>query len=43
LVYFTAFPNSEGKIQYRRDVYGRDPIFLDALRKKGLKVIGLDG
>jgi murein L,D-transpeptidase YcbB/YkuD len=43
LVYFTAFPNAKGQISYRRDVYGRDALILDALRAAGVVLPGFQG
>lgn len=36
LVYFTAFPNAQGRIEYRDDVYGRDAALFAALEKAGV-------
>ena len=36
LVYFTAFPDAKGAIQYRRDMYGRDAAIFAALEKAGV-------
>ena len=36
LVYFTAFPGAKGDLNYRRDIYGRDALILDALREAGV-------
>ena len=36
LAYFTAFAGPKGKMQYRRDIYGRDAAIFDALRKAGV-------
>ncbi len=33
LLYYTAWMNDEGKINYRRDIYGRDAILWDALQR----------
>lgn len=43
LVYFTAFPAADGKIGYRRDVYGRDARIFDALVKAGVVLDGVQG
>lgn len=37
LVYFTAFPNANGSVTYRNDVYGRDAKLFDALKQAGLE------
>lgn len=36
LVYFTAWPTAKGRIEYRRDVYGRDARIFDALEDAGV-------
>ncbi len=36
LVYFTAWPTAKGRIEYRRDVYGRDGRIFDELAKAGV-------
>lgn len=36
LVYFTAFPDTDGTIQRFEDVYGRDAALYDAIQKAGL-------
>ncbi len=36
LVYFTAWPNAKGEIEYRNDIYGRDGLILDALVAAGV-------
>ena len=36
LVYFTAWPTPKGRIEYRRDVYGRDGRIFDALEQAGV-------
>lgn len=36
LVYFTAFPNAQGRIEYREDVYGRDAALFAALETAGV-------
>ena len=36
IVYFTAWPDARGKIEYRRDVYGRDRRIFDALSAAGV-------
>ena len=36
LVYFTAYPETRGRIGYRRDVYGRDALLWQALSTAGV-------
>lgn len=43
LVYFTAFPSVKGKMNYRRDVYGRDARIYDALLEAGVALRGVQG
>jgi len=33
IVYFTAFVGDDGEVTFRRDIYGRDQLLLEALRK----------
>ena len=40
LVYFTAWPTARGKMEYRRDVYGRDGTLWAALAKAGVELPG---
>ncbi len=35
LVYFTAFVADDGNVAYRRDIYDRDRILVEALRAQG--------
>ncbi len=42
LVYFTAWPEAEGRITWRRDVYGRDRRVAAALGKLGVVFAGAD-
>lgn len=37
LVYFSAFPNADGVVTYRNDVYGRDAKLFEALKQAGLE------
>ncbi|SOB98712.1 L,D-transpeptidase family protein [Rhodobacter maris] len=41
LVYFTAWPNARGRIEYRHDVYGRDAALYTALAKAGVELTTL--
>jgi murein L,D-transpeptidase YcbB/YkuD len=43
LVYFTAYPDSKGRIGYRRDVYGRDAALFKALEEAGVALGGVQG
>jgi L,D-transpeptidase YcbB len=43
LVYFTAHPSAKGKMNYRRDVYGRDARIFDALVEAGVALRGVQG
>jgi L,D-transpeptidase YcbB len=43
LVYFTAHPSAKGKMNYRRDVYGRDARIYDALVEAGVALRGVQG
>lgn len=43
LVYFTAYPDARGHIQYRRDIYGRDAALFRALTEAGLTIPGIQG
>ena len=43
LVYFTARPSSKGRMEYRRDVYGRDAAIYDALTEAGVALRGVQG
>lgn len=36
LVYFTAYPSAKGRMEYRRDVYGRDVTIFRALQEAGV-------
>lgn len=36
LVYFTAWPNSKGRTEFRRDIYGRDQAIFQALQNAGV-------
>ena len=41
LVYFTAWPNPQGMISYRRDIYGRDAALFAALTEAGVVLQGV--
>ncbi len=43
LVYRTAFTQADGRMQYRRDVYGRDGRIWDALAREGVAVRAVRG
>jgi murein L,D-transpeptidase YcbB/YkuD len=43
LVYFTAFSDADGQMQYRRDIYGRDAILFKALVDAGVAFPGAEG
>lgn len=42
LVYYTAWPTPRGRIEYRRDIYGRDGALFDALARAGVELPGGD-
>lgn len=41
LVYFTAWPNDQGKISYAADIYGRGAAIFDALATAGVVLAGV--
>lgn len=43
LVYFTALPSAKGRMNYRRDVYGRDALIYEALVNAGVALPNVDG
>ncbi|MBN8631873.1 MAG: L,D-transpeptidase family protein [Rhodobacterales bacterium] len=43
LVYYTAYPDTKGRIDYRRDVYGRDAALFEALSAAGVELAGVQG
>jgi len=43
LVYFTAYSSAKGKMNYRRDVYGRDGLIYDALEQAGVALRPVQG
>ncbi|MCX7645703.1 MAG: L,D-transpeptidase family protein [Rhodobacteraceae bacterium] len=43
LVYFTAFPEADGRMHYRRDIYERDARLFDALLAAGVAFPGAGG
>jgi murein L,D-transpeptidase YcbB/YkuD len=42
LVYFTAWPNDQGMINYSADVYGRDAAIFEALTTAGVVLPGVE-
>ncbi|WP_376873128.1 murein L,D-transpeptidase [Albirhodobacter sp. R86504] len=38
IVYFTAYPSVSGRMEYRRDIYGRDAMLWAALNKAGVEL-----
>lgn len=43
LVYFTAWPNAQGGMDYYRDIYGRDALIFGALQAAGVTIPGAAG
>jgi len=43
LIYRTAFTAPQGRVQYRRDIYGRDAAIWNALSKAGVSLAGVQG
>jgi murein L,D-transpeptidase YcbB/YkuD len=43
LVYFTAYPDAKGRIEWRRDIYGRDAALWEALSAAGVELPGVQG
>jgi murein L,D-transpeptidase YcbB/YkuD len=43
IVYFTAWPTPKGRIEFRRDVYGRDGRVFDTLEKAGVVMPSVQG
>ncbi len=43
LIYRTAFTNTEGQTEYRRDIYGRDARIWDALSRAGVALADVQG
>ena len=39
-LYWTAFPDAQGKIQFRPDIYGRDRRLIAALHAGGQRIAG---
>jgi len=42
LVYFTAWPDDQGQMGYRRDIYARDKKLFAALTEAGVAVAGIN-
>lgn len=42
LVYFTAWPDDQGRMTYRRDIYGRDAKLFAALKEAGVSLAGVE-
>lgn len=42
LVYFTAWPDDQGRMGYRRDIYGRDKKLFAALAEAGVALAGVE-
>jgi murein L,D-transpeptidase YcbB/YkuD len=43
IVYFTAWPTAKGRIEYRRDVYGRDARIFEAMIAAGVALPAVQG
>lgn len=43
LIYRTAFTTPKGRVQYRRDIYGRDQKIWSALQREGVVLRGIQG
>ena len=43
LVYFTAYPDAQGRMTYRSDIYGRDARLFEALVEAGVVMAGVQG
>ncbi|WP_372603948.1 murein L,D-transpeptidase [Actibacterium sp.] len=43
IIYRTALTDAKGRIQFRRDVYGRDALIFDALAKAGVALRSVQG
>jgi murein L,D-transpeptidase YcbB/YkuD len=43
IIYRTAFTDTRGELNFRRDIYGRDALIWDALQKAGVELTRVQG